>query len=166
MSVEQLSYRDVLSQLATGVAVLTVNYGGVIHGITVNAFCYLSHEPSLVLVCIKQDSYFLSLIERSRSFGVNILAETGEPLARHFASRTSTRFLNIAYRLSPAGIPLLQEALATIECRVVNQYPGGDHSIVTGEIFNAEVVEYSQPLVYFRRGYRRLEDTELTSPAR
>jgi flavin reductase (DIM6/NTAB) family NADH-FMN oxidoreductase RutF len=156
MSIEQANFREVLSQLATGVSILTVKYGSLCHGITVNSFCSLSLEPPLILVCIREDSFCLNLIEKGRTFGINILDETGEDLSRQFASRTASKFTNVSYRLSREGIPILNTALATIECRLVNRYPGGDHSIIVGEVLNAEVDHYSQPLVYFRRGYTRL----------
>ena len=160
-NLDQTNFRQVLSQFASGVAVLTTKYGDSCHGITVSSFCSLSLDPQLVLVCINQDSYCLDLIKQSECFGINILDELSEGLSRHFASRISSKFTGIAYRLGQSGVPLLENALATIECRLANHFPGGDHSILVGEVITASVDHYSQPLLYFRREYKRIATDDL-----
>ncbi len=164
MSVDQDNYRQVLSRFVSGVVILTAKHAGTCHGITVSSFCSLSLEPPMVLVCVNHSSYCLALIEHAQTFGINILDEDSEGLSRHFASRTHSKFNGIAYSLSPLGVPLLDQALATIECRLANRFPGGDHSILTGEVVNAQVARYTQPLIYFRREYRKIMLEDLSNP--
>lgn len=156
MTISEIVFRQLMSQFASGVVILTAKQGEVCHGITVSSFCSLSLEPPKILACVNKNSFFLDLIEQSQLFGINILDESGEWLSRHFASRSHSKFSGIPYRLSQQGVPLLAGTLATIECRLDNRFPGGDHVILTGDVLHAEIVRFTQPLIYFRRDYKRL----------
>ncbi len=82
-------------------------------------------------------------------------AEDGERLSRHFASREADKFKGIAYHFGQTGAPLLDDALATLECRVVQEAVGGDHTVFMGEVVGTSVSD-GKPLVYFRSGYHQL----------
>lgn len=161
MNINPPGFRQLMSQFASGVTVLTTRQGDLCHGITVSSFCFLSMEPPKILACVHQDSYFLSLLEHSPYFGINILAENGEGLSHHFAARTLNKFSGVPYFLSEHGVPLLAGALTTLECRLDSRFPGGDHVILTGDVLEAETDRFAQPLVYFRREYKRLETERL-----
>jgi flavin reductase (DIM6/NTAB) family NADH-FMN oxidoreductase RutF len=154
--IDQTLFRHVLGHFASSVTVVTTSYNNVDHGSPVSAFCSLSLEPPLVLVCINHHTLTHTLIAQAGLFVVNILGEDGEYLSRHFASRNMDKFVGIAYRRGVTGMPLLEEALATIECRLVNQFPGGDHSIFVGEVISAHAADGCGSLLYYRGGYRRL----------
>lgn len=162
MSIDQVEFRQVLGHFASSITVVTTHHAGSCHGTTVSSFCSLSLKPPLVLVCIDHNSTSHDLIMASSTFGVNILAEQGEWLSRHFASRTSAQFSGVPYRLGQTGVPLLEEAIATLECRVVAQYPGGDHSIFIGEVVAAIAHQDRRPLLYFRSRYNRLGEQRRT----
>ena len=72
------------------------------------------------------------------------------------ATRELDKFVGVAFRTGQLGLPLLEGTLASIECRVREQYPGGDHTIFVGEVIDADVGEGS-PLLYYRRGYHELQ---------
>jgi flavin reductase (DIM6/NTAB) family NADH-FMN oxidoreductase RutF len=156
MSIDQAEFRHILGHFASGVAIVTTHHAGSCHGTTVSSFCSLSLKPPLVLVCIDHTSTSHDLIMASSAFGVNILAEQGEWLSRHFASRAQAKFSDVPHQLGQTGVPLLEEAIATLECRVVAHYPGGDHSIFIGEVITASAHQDRQPLLYFRSRYNRL----------
>ena len=86
-------------------------------------------------------------------FAVNVLAEHAEFLSRHFARHIPDKFTTINYQLGQLGVPLLADALTRLECRLVQQYPGGDHSIFIGEVVATSTLSDSQPLLYFRSQY-------------
>jgi flavin reductase (DIM6/NTAB) family NADH-FMN oxidoreductase RutF len=155
-AVDQSEFRYIMSRFASGVTVVTVQHEGMYHGSTVASFCSLSLDPPLVLVCIGQRSTTHSLIKDAAVFGVNILGEDGEHLSQHFASRNPDKFSGVAYHIGQSGVPLLEQAVATLECRLVNQYPGGDHTIFIGEVVDAHARDNVSPLVYFNRGYHGL----------
>lgn len=162
MSIETTEFRRVLGQFASGVTVITTQHQNQLHGTTVSSFCSLSLNPPLVLVCLDLKATIHELIMESAVFGVNILAEQGEGTSRHFAHHSFDKFSDVTYSLGQLGVPLLHDALATLECRVVERYPGGDHSIFIGEVASGRLLTHSQPLLFFRSKYSRLHTNRAT----
>lgn len=156
MSREQAEFRQALRHFASGVTVITTRHLGQLHGTTASSFCSLSLKPPLILVCLDLKANIHDLIVASEQFGVNILPEQAEALSRHFARSTPDKFSGVAYRLGESGVPLLENALATLECRLVARYPGGDHSIFIGEVLTSSTQAQGQPLLYFRSAYSRI----------
>lgn len=154
--VDQQTFRRVLSTFASGVTVVTVADGDVYHGSTVASFCSLSLDPPLVLICLDRRSTTHHAIAQVESFAVNILGSDGADLSQHFARRNPDKFAGVAWHSGYTGAPLLAAAIATLECRVVNQFPGGDHSIFIGEVLSASARNNVDPLVYFHSGYHQL----------
>lgn len=156
MAIDQAEFRHVLGHFASGVTVVTACQAGTCHGITVSAFTSLSLEPPLVLLCIDQRSSWHDIVASAGTFVVNILAEDGAWLSQLFASRDPDKFTKVGYHIGRAGAPMLDEALAVLECRLHNQLPGGDHTIFVGEVIATEVRRKTKPLLYFRSGYHGL----------
>ena len=156
MPVSKDEFRTALSRFISGVTVITTfGKDNRPAGITVSAFSSVSLEPPLVLACIdKRASVHEHLAEGSR-FAVNILAEDQQDISRLFASKDQDRFDGARYRWGVSGAPLLEGALAYIECRVVHAYPAGDHTIIVGEVESTSVAEH-KPLAYYRGGYGNL----------
>ncbi|HZB96708.1 MAG TPA: flavin reductase family protein [Herpetosiphonaceae bacterium] len=155
MAIDQDEFRRVLGHFASGVTVVTVSHDKVLYGITVSSFTSLSLNPPLVLICIDKHVITYGVLQEAGTFAVNILAEDGEHLSRHFASREQDKFTGIAYHTGITGAPLLEDVLATIECRIVGQADGGDHTIFMGEVL-AGTTHSGKPLIYFRSGYHEL----------
>jgi len=162
VSIESAEFRRVLGHFASGVTVITTQHQGQLHGTTVSSFCSLSLDPPQILVCLDRQATIHDLISASEIFGVNVLAEHGETTSRHFARRLSDKFSGISYRLGQLGVPLLEDALATLECRVVACHPGGDHSIFIGEVVSISAHQHAYPLLFFRSKYNRLHNTTIT----
>jgi len=157
VSIEQAEFRHALGHFASGVTVITTYHQGQPHGSTVSSFCSLSLDPPLILVSIDLRATLHDLIAESGSFAVNILSEQAEALSRHFARHTPDKFSGVPYTPGTFGLPLLHEALAQLECRLVNRYPGGDHAIFIGEVIATHTRSDRQPLLYYRSSYGRLE---------
>jgi flavin reductase (DIM6/NTAB) family NADH-FMN oxidoreductase RutF len=156
MPVSKDEFRRALSRFASGVTVVTTKCeNSKLHGITVSAFSSLSLDPPLILICIDKKASVHNHLKEGAHFAVNILAEDQEIISRRFASREEDRFDKTSYSEGRTGVPLIEGALAAIECRVVNAYPGGDHTIFVGEVISTSVSE-GKPLAYFRGGYARL----------
>jgi flavin reductase (DIM6/NTAB) family NADH-FMN oxidoreductase RutF len=154
--VDQATFRYVLGHFASGVTVVTFQHAGKLYGLTVSSFCSLSLEPPLILVCIGQDIQSHDLLKQTESFAVNILAEDGEWLSRHFASRIDNKFEAVPYHFSHTNAPLLDTALASMECQMYASYPGGDHTIFVGQVVASNVRNDVGPLLYYRSGYHCL----------
>lgn len=155
MSIDLSLFRQAMSHFASGVTVVTTAVDGRLCGITVSSFTSLSLEPPLVLVCIDKRAASHSAIADARRFAVNILKDDQEYLSRRFASQEAEKFTPGMYTLSASGLPLLNGALAQVECELHAALPGGDHTIYVGRVDTAQVHQ-GRPLVYFRSGYYQL----------
>jgi flavin reductase (DIM6/NTAB) family NADH-FMN oxidoreductase RutF len=158
MSVSETEFRAALSRFATGVTVVTVRTAdGKPRGITVSSFASVSLSPPLVLIAIGKEAFTHDALLAADRFAVNVLRESQEALSRRFAlpAGEEDQFDGVSVREGKGSIPLIDDALATIECRVLHRYAGGDHTIFVGEV---ETVTASEglPLIYFTGGYRRL----------
>lgn len=160
MAVAPEQYRKVLSKFATGVTIITLKNAEDVHGLTVNAFCSVSLEPPLILICIQKNGVSHSALSHCEHFVVNILSANQSELADRFADSnlsSAERFLAAAYRTSRFGVPILNDTLGYLECRIVNEIDAGDHTIFLGEVEQAEVCEVSAgPLLFYESRYHRL----------
>src|SRR5689334_15049683 len=156
MPVSKDEFRSAMSRFASGVTVVTAKTeSNQPAGLTVSSFASLSLEPPLVLVCIDKRASIHDLLVEGGHFGVNVLAADQEILSRRFASRDVDRFSGTGYADGITGVPLLNDVVMAIECRIVHTYPGGDHTIVVGEVEHATFGD-GKPLAYFRGGYAQL----------
>jgi flavin reductase (DIM6/NTAB) family NADH-FMN oxidoreductase RutF len=155
--IDATEFRRVMGHFSTGVAVVTTRTGeGRPCGLTVNAFTSVSLDPLLILICIEREADSHACISEAGVFAVNVLDEDrGESLARRFATwGIEDKFRGVAYRPGDTGAPVLEDALAWLDCRVAEALPGGDHTIFLGEVLAAGARE-GTPLVYYRGGYGR-----------
>jgi flavin reductase ActVB len=153
MPVSEDEFRNALSCFASGVSVVTTkDAAGKSHGITVSAFCSVSLDPPLILICIEKTAASHYAFTESNGFVVNILDESQTDLSERFAAPASDKFEDIEVSPGIEGIPVLIDALANLECRLRQTCDGGDHSIFVGEVENTYVND-GRPLVYFRSSY-------------
>lgn len=150
-------FRHTLSHFASGVTVITVCDGqGRPTGLTASAFTSVSLDPPLILVCVDHKSQSYPALVAGKMFAVNILAHDQEAVSRRFATtKIENKFEGVPFAMSEMGLPLLENALAHLECATVNVHLEGDHSIFVGRIERARV-GVGHPLVYFRGRYDRL----------
>jgi len=158
MSISKEEFRSALSRFASGVTVVTTkDSSGKLYGITVSAFCSVSLEPPLILICIEKDTGSHHAFEQSRVFVVNILRENQQHISDHFASPLEDKFSSgISYRSGIEDLPVLEDALANLECRLRYSHEGGDHTIFVGEVEKTNV-NGDKPLIYFHGNYRKLD---------
>lgn len=157
MSVSADEFRSVLGRFSSGVTVVTtVAADGTDHGMTVNAFCSLSLEPPLVLICIEKTASAYQALVTAPAFVVNILSVDQEQIARRFSIVDIDRFEGVGYSRAQNGIAVLDEVLGIIECSRTGLHEGGDHTIIIGEVDTARA-ENGKPLLYYRGGYSQLE---------
>jgi flavin reductase (DIM6/NTAB) family NADH-FMN oxidoreductase RutF len=158
MSISKEEFRSALSRFASGVTVVTAkDSDGKLYGITVSAFCSVSLAPPLILVCVEKNTGSHHALFSSKSFVVNVLRADQQNVSDHFASRSDDKFGKAAFYAGIDGVPVLEDALANLECRLRDTYEGGDHTIFVGEIENATIND-GDPLVYFHGNYRKIND--------
>jgi flavin reductase (DIM6/NTAB) family NADH-FMN oxidoreductase RutF len=159
-AVDSALYRRTCAQFATGITVVTVvDSAGRPHGMTVNSFSSVSLDPPLVLVSIDLRNAILGHFLATAFFAINILAERQEHLSQRFSTTSANRFDGIEWHAASSGTPLLDDALAHLECAVVRTFEVGDHTILIGEVLRAGH-RAGKPLVYFDRRYQSLSDQE------
>jgi flavin reductase (DIM6/NTAB) family NADH-FMN oxidoreductase RutF len=153
MGIEQDLFRRVMGSFASGVTVITTMApGGLPHGFTASAVSSLSLEPRLLLVCINNRSSTLVTIQEVGAFALNIMAGEQQAIAQRFAGRMLDKFQDVAWEPGPLGMPLISGSLAWAECRLYSACPGGDHTILLGEVADASARD-AGPLLYFRGNY-------------
>jgi flavin reductase (DIM6/NTAB) family NADH-FMN oxidoreductase RutF len=152
-------FRDVVGRFATGVAVVTGQGDGRAYGMTASAVASLSMEPPMLLVCLNRASVTHGVIERAGAFGVNVLRVDQGEVARRFAGTDRAgKFAGLPVHHGPLGTPLLDDALARIECEVAETVTGGTHTVFLGTVRHAEAAE-GEPLAYFRGRFGRFDDS-------
>jgi flavin reductase (DIM6/NTAB) family NADH-FMN oxidoreductase RutF len=162
MTFDSTAFRAVLGKFATGVTVVTTCQGPHRHGITVNAFCSVSLDPPLVLICVERTSRVHDVLKESGVFAVNFLAENQEALSACFAGNSAERytgFCGAASHVVATGAPVLDSCLGFVDCTIVDAYPGGDHTIFLGRV-EALSSTNQQPLLYYHSQYGRLAQRE------
>jgi flavin reductase (DIM6/NTAB) family NADH-FMN oxidoreductase RutF len=162
-SLTTTDFRQACAHFATGVTVLTVEREpGQPYGMTANSFTSVSLDPFLILVCIDERSHMLSFLKQKGVFGISVLAAHQQAISVYFAQPDQTpesdAKLGIRYRWTPSGIPVLEDTLAQLVCRVVASYIAGDHTIFLAEVQSADLFP-GEPLLFFRSKYRQLAPT-------
>jgi len=160
-AVDQQHFRRVASRFATGICVAATRHRDVEHAMTVSAFNSVSLDPLLVLVCVEKITRFHEAVLGSGSWAVSVLSDDAEDVARWFAEKarpTGRQMADYAHRPGAVtGMPVLDQAMAVIECRTHAVYDGGDHDILLGEVVGLwSDPAPRRPLVYFEGGYRQL----------
>ncbi len=125
-------------------------------GMTVSAFCSVSLEPPLVLICIEKTASVHDALTRAPAFVANILAAKQEQVARRFSIVDIDRFDGVGFSRTRNGIAVLDDVLGVIECSKFALHDAGDHTVIVGEV-EATRVEIGTPLLYYRGGYAQLE---------
>lgn len=138
-----------MGRFATGVAIVTSRAtDGVESGLTVNSLTSVSLHPPLLLVCLDERSATLETVRESGAFAVNVLARESTALADRFArGRRATRFRGLGSREEVTGAPILEDALAWLDCVVEALHAAGDHAIVLGRVERCGARE-GEPLLF------------------
>lgn len=145
-----------LRMLSYGLYVMTSGQGEQLAAGSVNWLSQASLRPPLVMVGVKLASSLHKAIERSSVFAVNILDQTQKEIARAFfktARLRENKLSGYAYEPGKTGAPLLLDVPAFFECRVLDRFTRGDHTIVVGEVVNAGVRRDATPLLLRDSGF-------------
>ena len=148
-----------MKQFPTGVTVVGAAYNGQKHGMTVNSFTSVSLDPPMVLICITRNSGCHKLIKDSGMFSISVLSEHQSELSRRFADHREFdvhRFLGVDHHLGDGAVPIVDEAVAVLECVVKDCLLAGDHTVFVGVVKSAQVMSDQRPLVFYQSDYVRI----------
>lgn len=156
-------FRRAMRRWVTGVTIVSTEFQGVRHGMTVNSFSSLSLHPPLVLISIEKSTRTHQLLLQSGVFGVTILSQDQREVSDRFAGRQTEgedRFKGFSTFTLETGAPFLAEGLAYFDCRVIHRHEAGTHSVFFGEVLQVRYGEDTNPLLYFNQAYRGLDDDD------
>lgn len=153
MQIEAATFREVLGHYPTGVCVITaLDDQGAPIGMVVGSFSSVSLDPPLVGFFPDKSSTSWPQIEEAGHFCVNVLASDQTALCRQVASK-GDKFAGVEYAVSQHGIPVLEGAMASIECRLHDVIEAGDHWLVLGRVLGLEARRDTDPMLFFRGQY-------------
>jgi len=166
---EAALYRDVLGRFVTGVTVVTTLDDAQDPpqpwGTTVNAFSAVSIDPPIVFVAVGQERSIRPIVARTSRFAVNILPEGSQHLSDCFAGAPSamprSAFCGATYTVGRLGVPILDAAIAHLECETEREVEVGDHVVLFGRVVSMQTHDvHGLPLLYYRGRYLRIERAE------
>lgn len=161
MPLDSDSYKHVMRRYAAGVMVLTVRDGQEFHAVTVNSVTSVSLEPILLLVCLEKNARSHQLLHNAKNFALNILSDAQEELGKLFAFDREARKTPLSHvqgATSANGTLIFNQSLGYFDCRVVQEYEGGDHTIFLSEVLDARVQDEPHgPLIYYQTNWFKLD---------
>jgi flavin reductase (DIM6/NTAB) family NADH-FMN oxidoreductase RutF len=157
IEIDPMLYRQVLGHFPTGVTVISSQVDGRPVGLAIGSFFSVSLDPPLVGFCVARTSSTWPSISATGVFGVSVLAEDQHETSGRFASKAEDKFEGISWEPSPiTRSPLIQGAVAHIDCELYETHEGGDHLIVEGLVRSLDVHRPDVgPLLFFKGGYGR-----------
>lgn len=160
MSMNPSEFRKAMGSFATGVTIITVDLEGEVHGMTANAFASVSLDPLLVLVCVDHSTRTHAHLHAKKRFGINVLREDQRAISEYYARADrdhvhAEKEAGARFERTQQGTPMLQGALAYLECRLHSAQAAGDHTVFVAQVEDV-VVRTGEPLLFFRGEYRKV----------
>jgi flavin reductase (DIM6/NTAB) family NADH-FMN oxidoreductase RutF len=159
ISFDAMEFRRVIGHFMSGVAVVGTSHAGRNFGMTASSVSSLSLEPPMLVVCLNMSSPTQSAIAGSGRFSVSVLEQTQSGVAQLFAAPHRDKYASVGFHYGEFGQPLLDDALACLECEVADSMIGGTHRVFLGAVRSAHVREGS-PLAYYRGRFGRLQHAQ------
>jgi flavin reductase (DIM6/NTAB) family NADH-FMN oxidoreductase RutF len=157
---ERRRLRDMMARFATGITVVAARHGPLLAGMTANAVASISVDPPLMMASIARKAETHGAIIGSHAFAISVLSREQQALAECFAQSTTaeklTRFCDAAWHEAESGSPILEDALAYFDCRLVERHAAGDHTIFIGEIVAAGYRDDAEPLLWYASRFHHL----------
>ena len=147
---DETAKKSILRKIPYGLYVIGVKDGESYHAFTGSWFSQCSMKPPRVMLGVRHGTHSLDMIRHGKVFSVNWMSKEDKKVLEQFfkaTPATGNRFGDLTYQIKTTGAPVLDKALSFIECEVAHIHEAGDHSIVIGEVVNAEVRSDEHPLV-------------------
>jgi flavin reductase (DIM6/NTAB) family NADH-FMN oxidoreductase RutF len=160
MPISPDTFKELMRRWASGITVLTCRHDGEVHGMTASAFCSVSLDPPLVLVCVGREHRTHAYIREQGVFGVHILDGSMQRLSDRcagFLGEAGHSLGDLPHREEATGAPILEGVLGWLDCTLWEAHDAGDHTVFIGEI-QAAGARDGQPLLWWNRGYHALGD--------
>lgn len=132
-------------------------------GLTATAVCSITADPPRLLICVNRNVFAHEVIKRAGAFSINVLAHDQEFIAKRFAGMVEgvsgeERFAQGQWTPGITGVPVLEDALVSFECRLAEVIAASTHDMFIGEVVGVQGVQAQQgPLVYFNSRFAALK---------
>ena len=156
MTTTKDDFRRAMGRFATGVTLITTRLDDHLHGMTANAVTSLSLDPMMVLVCVDKTADTHDILSKAGVFAVNILNRGQSAISDRFARKEfdgAHGLDDLPHSFAITGAPIIDGALAYLDCRTLTEQHGGDHTIFIGEVVEAKELSEDEPLVFYRGKY-------------
>ena len=158
--IEAADYRNAMARYAGHVQIVTTQMGDVRRGVTITAACSVSDSPATVLCCLNHSNANNQIFFDSGIFALNTLAAEHLALAKAFAGFShqpaEERFAMAEWDILVTGAPVLKDAMATYDCRLIDIKVMSTHSVLFGEVVGLRMAKEAQSLVYLDRSFHVL----------
>ena len=165
MFVDTQAYRDGMRQLAAGVSIIATEHDGIRRGLTATAVCSLSDDPPTLIVCVNRSAEAHEPIYAAKRLSVKILGEEHKALAERFAgmggAKGDARFEHGTWTTLETGAPVLSDALAGFDCRVIDCAECKTHRAFICSVVAIRVRPDASPLLYVDRSFAGLRPLDL-----
>lgn len=158
-SIDAMRFRSVLGTFATGVVAVTAidPASGEPTGLAANSFTSVSLNPPLVAFCVAHTSTSWPKVRAAGRHCINVLAEHQREICLQLATKGRDKFNGLTWTASPAGQPVLDGAVAWLECSPEREYEAGDHVIVVCRVHHLDKHHSGDPLLFYRGSYGRFQ---------
>ncbi|VTU12832.1 FMN reductase (NADH) RutF [Variovorax sp. SRS16] len=151
-------FKAAMRGVAGTVTIVTATQGERFVGMAATAFSAVSMDPPSLLVCVNTDASIHAAIVKTRSFCVNILHRSNEPVCHFFGGKFTQeeRFAATEWKATERGLPYLASSQATLECELSDSIDHGSHSIFVGNVLAARLGDAINPLLYLDGRYESI----------
>lgn len=143
-----------LGRIPSGIFILTVASGTVETGMLASWAQQCSFQPPQVSLAIKREREIASLLAKDAYFTLNLLESSQTDMIAHFGKGfplDADAFAGLEVTREPGRGPVLSEALAYLQCRVVDRFPAGDHDLFVAAVVAGRLLDEGQPMVHIRK---------------
>ena len=155
------AFRAVMRLKTDAICVVATSWQGERAGLTATSVCPLSDAPPTILTCVNCAARAHDMISAAGRFSINLLTADQSDTAKLFSGASAlkgdARFNNAQWRETANEMPVLDNALASLDCKLIDQHVYSTHSIFVGAVENAVSRDQSEPLIYFRGNFRAVD---------
>ena len=139
-----------LGRVASGLFVVTAKCEDKEDAVLASWVNQCSFDPPAVTIALATLRSARLLVEASGAFIINVLPKDDMALLKHFSRPSEDIFKGVKTHKGLEGIRILNDAVAYLECEVVQAMQAGDHVLYVGEIVGGNTLKGGDPYIHVR----------------
>ena len=161
VAVDRIAFREAMAHLGAAVNIITTDGPGGRCGFTASAVCSLTDDPATVIVCMSRSSRQNAAFKKNGVACVNTLTGKQQDLSDIFAGRRNLtmpeRFATARWSTLVTGAAVLDEALLSLDCQIVQCDDFGTHSLFVCRVVALTCARDEPALIYFGRAFHTVQ---------